>query len=175
MRSQEIHEWVEEQLTHAASWWVKRLSGRDTLAMGARNPGPRIPRELLFEFLPELGNPHESKPKVKFLLNVDSSGDRVLVTASSITVRLARGESRKAGLVTDWGGVSNPLLDPENTGAAAVFAFHARSGDTLPECHVWICANLAEEEDVVEPIWGPILPGVEVLISKANGVQEKRY
>ena len=175
MSPQKFYDWLNEQWKHTESWWVKRLSGRDTMAMGGRNPGPKIPRALLFQFLPELDNPKESKPRMEFLLKVDSSKDEVMVTAGSIEVRLARGESRKAGLVTDWGGDSNPLLDPENTGAAAAFAFHARSEGNLPECHVWVCANLEEEEDVLEPMWGPIEPGREILTSRSEGTREIRY
>ena len=145
------------------------------MAMGGRNPGPKIPRTLLLQFLPELDNPKESKPRMEFLLKVDSSEGEVMVTAGSIEVKLARGESRKAGLVMDWGGVSNPLLDPENTGAAAAFAFHSRSEGSLPECHVWVCADLEEEEDVLEHVWGPIEPGREILTSRSAGTREIRY
>ena len=175
MHSQKFYDWLNEQWERTAFWWIKRLSGRDTLLMGGRNPGPKIPRTLLFQFLPELDNPRESKPRKEFLLKVDSSEEEVMVAAGSIEVKLARGESRKAGLVMDWGGVSNPLLDPENTGAAAAFAFHSRIEDDLPECHVWVCANLEEEEDVLEPIWGPVEPGKEILISRAEGKREIRF
>ncbi|MCY4575459.1 MAG: hypothetical protein OXC55_02450 [Chloroflexi bacterium] len=175
MSSQKFNEWLDDQWEHAESWWVKRLSGRDTMAMGGRNPGPKIPRTLLLQFLPELDNPKENKPRMEFLLKVDSSEDEVTVTAESIEVKLARSESRKAGFVMDWGGVSNPMLDPENTGAAAAFAFHTRSEGSLPECHVWVCANLEEEEDVLEPMWGPIEPDREILTSRADGAREIRF
>lgn len=170
-----MYQWIEEQWEHTAFWWIKRLSARDTLAMAGSNPGPRVPHDLILKFLPELSNPHESKLRAQFLLNIDNSGDKVLVTVGFIDVGLKRGEPRRVDLVTDWGGASNPLLDSENTGSAAVFAFHLRSEDTVPECHVWVCANLAEEEDVVESIWGPILPGVEILSSMAEGTREKLY
>ena len=164
MPAQNIHDWIDEQWNQAELWWIKRLSASDTLAMGERNAGPRIPRDFLLKFLPELDNPQETKLKVDFVLKIDSSDAEVIVATSSIVVHVGRRESRNLGRVTNWGDAANSLLDPENTGAVAAFAFHKRATDNLPECHVWVCANLAEEEGI-EGIWGSVEPGIEILSS----------
>ena len=174
MPAQNIHDWIDEQWNQAEFWWIKRLSASDTLAMGERNAGPRIPSDFLLKFLPELDDPQGTKPKMDFVLKVDSGDDEIMVATGSVVVHVGRRESRNLGRVTNWGGAANSLLDPENTGAVAAFTFHKRAMDNLPECHVWVCANLAEEEGI-EVIWGSVEPGIEILSSITDERREIRF
>ena len=54
-----------------------------------------------------------------------------------------------------------PLLDPENTGALAIFVFRPGPGTESPKCRAWICRNLVET-DVADDLIGPVEPGFPV-------------
>ena len=58
-------------------------------------------------------------------------------------------------------GTPSPLLDPENTGALAVFVFRPAPGTDSSKCRIWICRNQVET-DVVDGLIGPVEPGLPV-------------
>ena len=70
--------------------------------------------------------------------------------------------------VTGFGGRRSPLLDPDSTGAVAVFAFMPRSDTDTAECRVWVCRSPAEE-DLFEERLGPLEPGRWTLWSPDKG------
>ena len=142
--------WLATHLAPGASWFAKRLSGNDTLANGAHQAGPYIPKPVLFRFLPELDIPYVENPDRWFRLYVDSHDHHRNVRAIWYN-QLTRNEAR----VTNFGGGQSPLLRPENTGALTIFAF---GGLTEPECHVWVCST-PQEEDLVEDRIGIVHPG----------------
>lgn len=160
MEQIDISEWMDEHSTAASVWYVKRLSGNDTLANGSHQAGPYIPKDFLFDVLPNLNRPQVKNPDVRFDLIVDTTGDTREVRAIWYNNRLhenpkgGRNETR----VTGFGGQSSPLLDPENTGALAVFAFTGTRSGPAVQCRVWVCANQLEE-DLVEDRVGPVEPG----------------
>ena len=60
--------------------------------------------------------------------------------------------------LTNFGGASSALLDPESTGALTVFAFELDEHQVASGCHVWISRHETEEE-LIEDRVGPVEPG----------------
>ncbi len=157
----DLVEWLEEHGPPECVWYVKRLSGNDTLANGSHQAGPYIPRNFLFGVFPVLNRREVKNPEVRFSLYVDSHADARQVRAvwynnryhGSTTTR-GRDETR----VTGFGGGASALLDPESTGALTVFAFRRVPKGEVADCHVWVCRH-GTEEDLVEDRVGPVEPG----------------
>ncbi len=167
----DLLEWLDEHGGPGFTWYVKRLSGNDTLANGSHQAGPYIPREILFRVLPALNRQDVKNPDVWFDLYVDSHADHRQVRAvwynnhyHDTTAKRGRDETR----VTNFGGGASALLDPESTGALTVFAFAASDPAQVPECHVWVCRH-ETEEDLVEDRVGPVEPGKWLLWPPLQG------
>lgn len=167
----DLLEWLDAHGGPRFTWYVKRLSGNDTLANGSHQAGPYIPREILFRVLPALNRQDVKNPDVWFNLYVDSHADHRQVRAvwynnhyHDTTAKRGRDETR----VTNFGGGASALLDPESTGALTVFAFAAADPAAVPECHVWVCRH-ETEEDLVEDRVGPVEPGKWLLWPPAQG------
>ena len=147
----ELAEWWRTRLP-SASLFAKRLSGQDTLASGRRWGwyGTNIPKSVLAESFPALDVRDRNDG---FNLVIDSHDQPVNRCRTRVIWYNSR--SRSEARLADLGDRS-ALLDPENTGALALFAFGA-DADGEPICHVWICRNLAEEEFVEDQL-GPVEP-----------------
>ena len=139
-------------------WYAKRLSGNDTLANGAHQAGPYIPREVLFAILPALDRPELRNPDTDLRLHIDSHSHRARTVRAIWYNNRLHGGTRNEARVTGFGGRASPLLDPDSTGAIAVFAFVSDPGGTTAECRVWVCRSEAEE-DLFEQRMGPLEPG----------------
>src|SRR5271165_3714268 len=146
----ELTDWLEQFSGPEFLWFVKRLSGNDTLATQAHQAGPYIPKEFLFEVFPDLNRPEAENPDRTFPLYIDSHADTREIRAVWYNNRL-RGGTRNEARLTGFGGAASALLDPESTGALTVFAF--RTNGT--ECHAWVCQHEAEEE-IIEDRIGPV-------------------
>ncbi len=153
----ELAAWLETHSTPEYSWFIKRLSGNDTLATGAHQAGPYIPKEFLFQIFPGLNRPEVQNPDLTFPLTIDSHSDARTVRAVWYNNSL-RGGTRNEARLTGFGGAASALLDPESTGALTVFAFQIRES----ECHVWICRSETEEA-TIEDLVGPVDPGNPVI------------
>ncbi len=161
--------WIAEFADLDRLWYAKRLSGNDTLATGAHQAGPYIPRDLLNSLFPSLNRPEVLNPDVRFELFVDSHAVRKTVRAVWYNNRLHGGKSkRNESRLTRLGGKSSPLLDPENTGALAIFAFQRVSDADSADCRVWICRDQTEEERA-EDLIGPVDPAQTVIWSSERG------
>ena len=160
----DLTDWVDTFGQAGAVWYAKRLSANDTLATGAHQAGPYIPKELLFDLFPQLKLPQLENPRVNFQLYIDSHisefSDRQ-VTAIWYNNRL-RGGTRNESRLTGFGGIASALLDPENTGALAVFAFYQPKDQGSIECHVWVCDDEVQS-DLFEERLGPVEPGSYVI------------
>jgi hypothetical protein len=156
--------WIDEQSADHIVWYVKRLSANDTLANGAHQAGPYIPKGFLFEIFPSLNRPQTENPDKWFWLAVDSHSDGREVRAVWYNNK-NRGRSRDEARLTNFGGSASPLLDPDSTGALAVFAFHTKPGEDAGECHVWVCDSKVEEDAIEERI-GAVEPGRGGLVWK---------
>lgn len=156
----DLSDWLDEFSGASFVWYVKRLSANDTLANGAHQAGPYIARDFLFRMFPAINRTDIKNPDVRFDLYIDSHADHRLVRAVYYNNRFhenpdgGRNETR----LTNFGGQSSALLDPDSTGALTVFAFALDSQGAATDCHVWVCQH-GTEEDLVEDRVGPVEPG----------------
>lgn len=163
----DVTDWLDEFGTPGHVWYAKRLSGNDTLANGAHQGGPYIPKDFLFEMFPALNRPQDDNPDINFDLYIDSHADHRKVRAVWYNNRL-RGGTRNETRLTGFGGTSSALLDPDSTGALMIAAFSKNNG-TATDAHVWLCHN-AIEEDVFEERIGPVEPKQNVIWHPGTGL-----
>ena len=159
--------WLAEFAKPGAEWYIKRLSGNDTLATGSHQAGPYVPRRILLGLLPMINRPETENPDVFFALYVDSHDDFRQARAIWYNNGL-RGGTRNETRITNLGGRASALLDPDSTGALTIFAF-VPSDAEVRECRVWVCRTTAEE-DLAEAWIGPVEPGTPVLWSLGDGL-----
>ncbi|MDE2125484.1 MAG: type II restriction endonuclease [Armatimonadetes bacterium] len=153
----DVSDWLDDFASPDTVWYVKRLSGNDTLANGSHQAGPYVPREFMFQVFPAVNRTDIKNPNVWFDLYVDSGVDHRKVRAVYYNNALFGGTRNEARL-TNLGGQSSALLDPDSTGALTVFAFRLDSAGPAIDCHVWVCQH-ETEEDLVEDRVGPVDPG----------------
>ena len=159
--------WIAKFARPDRVWYAKRLSGNDTLANGTHQAGPYIPRDFLNSRFPSLNRPEELNPDVWFELSIDSHSAYGTVRAVWYNNAL-HGGTRNESRLTNLGGISSPLLDPDNTGALAVFVFRRIEQAEAYDCRVWICRDESEEESA-EGLIGPVEPGQAVIWSPQHG------
>lgn len=157
-----VQRWLNDHSELGVRWYIKRLSGNDTLANGTHQAGPYIPKRFLFEVFPALDRREALNPDVWFNLFVDSHDEQRTVRGiwyNNVFHSGTRNETRITGL----GGRSSALLDPESTGALTVFAFSEATTTARAVCHVWVCRTEAEE-DQAEDRFGPVEPGISTVL-----------
>ena len=159
--------WMTDFARPDRVWYAKRLSGNDTLANGTHQAGPYIPRDFLNSRFPSLNRPDVRNPDVRFELFIDSHSVSRTVRAVWYNNSL-HGGTRNESRLTNFGGISSPLLDPENTGALAIFAFQQVQDPDSTNCRVWICKDPTEEERA-EDLIGPVDPAQTVIWSPEHG------
>lgn len=172
----DIDAWLNDMAGPSGAWYLKRLSANDTQRSGGHQAGPYVPRGVMFTLFPALNRPRKRNPECLFDLTVDSvsSGHTARARAVWYNNKLHDLQgSRNEVRITRLGGADSPLLDVENTGALAIFAFQrdSRQG-TCRHCRVWICID--GEDDVVEALWGPVDPGQWRLIDFGSSVETSR-
>lgn len=161
MSIQELRDWLTDQDAPGVLWGLKRLSANDTQANGSHQAGPYIPKQFLFDRFPALGLRSELNPRVTFDLAIDSHHDVQRITAIWYNNQFHRNDGvkgRNETRITGFGGASSALLDPESTGALAIFAFWPDGETEGPKCRVWVARD-GTEEDVIEERTGPVEPG----------------
>ena len=151
----DVTDWIGENdfAQDGVVWCVKRLSANETLATRGHQAGPYLPRQFMLEVFPEIARPGDSNPDARFDLYLDSHADHRRARAIWYNQK-----SRNEVRITRLGGSSSALLDPESTGALAVFSFRSRCDGTGRECHAWVCDS-APEEDVILDTVGWVEPG----------------
>ena len=156
-------------LAHSDRNWITytvRLSAWDTGADGRDEGGPRIPYSVMAPAFPSVtGTP--GQPQLKLTLAIDSHGfvqEDVRVEWAGVHPDLGVEQLRLVG----FGGAASPLLDEEKTGAIATFAFRLLPDGDSPECRVWICRDMGEEDDF-EQAWGEVEPGVAIVGTADRG------
>lgn len=168
----DLVEWLDENGSQDFIWYIKRLSGNDTLANGSHQAGPYLPKSLLFRVFPSLNRPEILNPDIRFDLYIDSHPDHRTVRAIWYNNRFhgsTAASPRDEARVTGFGGSASALLDPESTGALTIFAFRRVSPPAMADCHVWVCRH-ETEEDIVEDRVGPVEPGKWILWPPDDGV-----
>lgn len=158
----DISDWMNRFSAPHSIWYAKRLSANDTLATAAHQAGPYIPKEFLFRVFPILNRPHDENPDHLFDLYIDSHGDNRKVRAVWYNGKVRGAGTRNESRLTGFGGRQSALLDPDSTGALAVFVFVTESRKSATECHVWVCKN-QHEEDSFEELLGPVEPKESVV------------
>ena len=158
-----LRRWMTRFAQPDRVWYAKRLSGNDTLANGSHQAGPYVSRDFLFSLFPSLNRPESKNPEVEFdsFIDSDSRSDDRRVRVVWYNNRL-HGGTRNETRLTRFGGASSPLLNPENTGALAIFAFRQKADADSPECRIWICAD-PDEEELAEDLIGVVEPAHAVV------------
>ena len=156
MSRTDLTRWMTRFARPDRVWYAKRLSGNDTLANGSNQAGPYVPRDFLFTLFPSLDQPASVNPDVEFEVFIDSHSDHRRVRAVWYNNALREG-TRNETRLTKFGGMSSPVLDPESTGALAIFAFKQVAGVDSSECRIWICAD-TDEEELAEDLIGVVEP-----------------
>ena len=152
----DVTDWMDEFGRPGFIWYAKRLAANDTLATGAHQAGPYVAKEFIFRVLPSLNRPDAQNPDVSLNLYVDSHGDHREVRAIWYNNKVQAAGTRNETRLTRFGGRDSALLDPDSTGALAVFAFADDAGESKA-CHVWVC-DKSGEEDLFEERLGPVEP-----------------
>lgn len=158
----DLVDWLDEQEEQGVFWYVKRLSGNDTLANGSHQAGPYLPKQVFFRLFPNLKNHTHANAEVHLDCFIDSHPDSRRIRAvwynnkywKSPKAKRPRDEAR----LTQFGGASSPVLDPDSTGALTIFAFRFGNADEAVSCNIWVCRNEIDE-DLVEHKVGPVEPG----------------
>lgn len=152
-----VSDWLDEVSGKQYIWYVKRLSGNDTLANGTHQAGPYIPRDFILGIFPSMAGKTEENQKRWIDCFIDSHRSHTNVCATWYNNKFRSGTRNEARL-TNFGGQSSALLDPENTGALAILAFKLDHNAEARECHVWVARN-EKEEYLVEERIGTVEPG----------------
>ncbi|AOW25686.1 hypothetical protein BJP26_19315 (plasmid) [Sphingomonas melonis TY] len=101
----DLVDWMDEYGGPEFVWFLKRLSGNDTLENKAHQAGPYIPREVMFGFFPSLNRPTEKNPDLWFDLYVDSDPDHQRVRAVWYNNKLhGTKDGRNETRFTNFGG-----------------------------------------------------------------------
>lgn len=162
----DLSDWLDDHTSLDVVWYVKRLSGNDTLANGSHQAGPYIAREFLFRMFPSINRSDTRNPDVRFDLYIDSNADYREVRAVYYN-NAHFGGTRNETRLTNFGGQRSALLDADSTGALTVFAFRLDRNGAAIDCHVWVCQH-ETEEDIIEDRVGAIDPGKFLVWSPAQ-------
>ena len=155
-----LRNWIAKWIGANWVWHARFLSGTETSATQARRSGPCVPRDLLKPAFPSIVE-DAGATGVEFDIEIDSHRVREdRVRGVPHTGEGLFGAPRAEVRITGFGS-SSPLLDPENTGALAIFVFRPCLDNDFPKCRVWICRNVAET-DVADDLIGPVEPGLPV-------------
>ena len=145
----DLTDWLNDHAGEGFVWFVKRLTGNDTLANGSHQAGPYIPKDFLFRMFPSIARIDTKNPDHRFDLYVDSHADHRQIRAVYYNTRPRREGTRDESRLTNFGGASSALLDPDSTGALTVFAFRLGNGGSATDCHVWVCRHATEEDLII--------------------------
>lgn len=165
-----VTDWMDEVSGSEYIWYVKRLSGNDTLANGSNQAGPYIPRDFILNIFPSVAGRTDENQEKWFDLFIDSHGDHRNVRMIWYNNK-SRGGTRNEARVTNFGGASSALLDPESTGALSIFAFRLDGNGEALDCHVWVSRH-GTEEDLIEDRIGPVEPGAWRIGKPENTILE---
>jgi hypothetical protein len=144
-------------------WLAKRLSGNDTQLTGGHQAGPYIPKSFIMDRFPGLKR-NELNPRAELPVTVIShNAPETIVKVIWYNNKIQGDGTRDECRLTNWGGQESPLLDPENTGALCLFAFHQPKHSQNSEfCQVWLCKD-SHQEDFIEAEIGEVSPGNYVI------------
>lgn len=134
-------------------WIVKRLSGNDTGLTGGHQSGLYMPCDFFKVAFPEIYTTERYNPDFFidkcFIPNADIelTGLRAVYYNSKFFPEKGLKKKYNECRITRWGGASNPLQDPENTGSTCIFAVSRKGCESTAVA--WVAASL-EEEHIIE-------------------------
>jgi hypothetical protein len=179
----DLDSWIEQYARPGTIWFIKRLSGNDTLATEAHQAGPYLPRQLVFEIFPDINQPQTKNPDHLVELFLDSHPDHREARVVWYNNKL-HGGTRNETRMTRLGGQASALLNPDSTGSIAAFVFLLNSEGRATSCHAWVCDNPLQEDiiedrfGVVEPksftIWRPGLVPQQIQVAAEAGCHLSR-
>ena len=152
----EFVDWMDTHFVDHKALCAKRLEGEDTLANGPPG-GTYLPPETLRRTLPAINRPHLENPTAPLLLQVDSHDGTPQTVRATWLNDARRGGTQDVVRLTDIREPTWALLDPENTGAIAVFVFFD-DAEAATKCRTWVCRTIVEE-DLFEQNLGRVEPG----------------
>lgn len=161
MAADDLIDWMERFNSPTFLWFAKRLTANDTLASGSNQAGPYIPKKLMFRLFPQINVPGVKNPDCSLPVQIDPLQERRAIRAVWYNGKL-HGGTRDETRLTQFGGRRSPLLDPENTGALALFVFALDEDGASTGCSVWVCGGGGREADLVEGILGPVEPKASI-------------
>jgi hypothetical protein len=159
--------WMNRVSGEGWKWYVKILSGNDTLLNDSHQAGPYVPKDVVFELFPTVARSNEKNPRVTFAVQIDSHATGTHATAIWYNNRVIGEGTRNEARITGWGGRTSPILDPEATGSICILAFRQEDGRDAAECRVWVCSSIEEEDLLIERL-GPLEPGRSIFLDAAG-------
>lgn len=167
MTNIDLTEWMDRYSSKGWYWYVKKLAGNDTLANHSHQAGPYVPKVVMAKLAPSVLASRQPDPRQPFHAIIDSHQLDKDVVAIWYNNKITSSGTRNECRMTNWGGKSSPVLNPESTGSIAIFAFHPEENKDADEVHIWLCTEL-EEENIVENRIGPVEPGISIFITHTN-------
>lgn len=163
MSTDHLDDWLNGIETATTAIIAKRLSANDTQANGNHQSGPYLPKEFLFRLFPTVSSIEFENPDTNFDLYLNSHAfhRRARLVYYNSKPRLRRPNGRDELRITKLGGRNSALLDPESTGAIAVFAFPLNNAGEAKRCEVWVSRHPLED-DLIEARIGQVEPGAFV-------------
>lgn len=178
-------DWISDKTTRDWKIYIKRLSANDTGQTGSHQAGPLLAKKEAEALFPQLAGSQGRNPDTHIPVQISSHSFPELVIRAVYYNNKRFGGTRDEYRLTRWNqGVSgSPLLEPDNTGAIAIFAFYAPDANKNAEhLDVWVCADLDEEEQLEAQV-GEVVPGLFIFgggdillggIAPARGVPDSR-
>lgn len=157
-----LEDWIENQLAKSRIIYAKRLSGNDTLANKSHQAGPYLPKEALFGVFPRMREVMDKNGKAALHLFIASHSDQRDAVITWYNNK-ARDGTRDEARITNLGGASSALLDPEATGSICVFAFDGPRDNFETSAEAWVSRSVVED-DLFEERLGAIDPGKWILL-----------
>lgn len=148
-----VIDWMSGVSGEGWSWYLKYLSGNDTLLNGSHQAGPYMPKQVIFDLFPSLAVGSGTNPRTALPASVDSHG-----TTTELRAIWYNSRTRDECRLTGWGGLASPILDPDATGSLCVFAFRANPDRDADFLRIWLCRT-PEEEDLIQDRTGSVEPG----------------
>lgn len=160
----ELVDWLDEVSGPQWLWYVKRLTGNDTLANKTNQYGPHIDKQLLFRLFPQMATKRTKNPDVFFPLVIASHADARTVRAVYYNNKFHENPTsgRNEARITGFGGAASALLDPESTGAVTIIAFNVDPQSHASRAEVWVARDELEEDQIEERV-GPVEPGKAII------------
>lgn len=159
----ELEHWLEEVSGPEWLWHAKFLSANDTYAKPqVHQAGPYLAKELLAEAFPQTCKRADSERNPELWLNARIDSHQWVDDIRLVWYNSKRLESRSNGRdearLTNWGGKTSPIVEPDVTGSLVVFAFHAPPHKDAGQVRIWIARNEAELDRLSE-LLDEVAPG----------------